>query len=343
MVDSARTEGTVTIRAYRQGDEQGILAGYNRVFPTADGRIPVRSPAHWQWKFLQNPTGLVHIAVAEHEEHGIVGNYVTMPLRLWVEGQEAICGQVIDLYVLPEWRRHGQRPGLFVNIALKHYELFGGAGPGQNLFHYGWPVPNWRIGKKYLAYENVRDWDFLFREIGGGSSERPAPGGLVVREVARFGADVDALWDAQKRSMTMALVRDARYLNWRYADAHDGSYVLCECREQQSGALRGICVYTVCDFLFPRTAFLVDWLCPLDDRDATIAMVAAAERRAATDRANALAVLFPQLDPRFLAFQRLGFLVYGTSYFLVVAPFVDRGTLFYREQWYHTCGDSDLV
>jgi hypothetical protein len=138
-------------------------------------------------------------------------------------------------------------------------------------------------------------------------------------------------------------VRDTRYLNWRYADAHDRSYALYECRERASNRLRGLFVYTLCDFLFPRTAYVADWLCPIDDQATTFAMVAAAEARANADGANALTTLFPQLDPRFLIFQRLGYLVYGTSYFLVVAPFIDRGTIFYREQWYHTCGDSDLV
>jgi hypothetical protein len=300
--------------------------------------------AHWLWKYRDNPTGLIHVSVAEHRELGIVGCYATMPVKLWIEGSERICGQVIDLYVLPEWRRHGARPGLFIHCAHEHYRLFGGDGPDRNQFHYGWPVPNWRIGKKYLNYENVRDWDFLFRQRGpDGLPPRGAPAELTVSRVARFGADADALWGRLRTSMTMALARDARYLNWRYADAHDSSYRLLECRERTGGALRGLCVYTVCDFLFPRTAFLADWLCATDDHAATTAMVAAAERQANEDGANALATLFPQLDPRFLIFQRLGFLVYGTSYFLVVAPFVDRGTVFYREQWYHTCGDSDLV
>jgi len=246
--------------------------------------------------------------------------------------------------VLPEWRRHGARPGLFVHCGLKHYELFGGSGADQNEFTYGWPVPNWRIGKKYLNYENIRDWDFLFRQIPpGGLPERSAPGDLLVTRVGRYGADVDALWDRLKPTLTMALVRDSRYLNWRYADAHDRSYQLYECRERSSLRLRGLCVYTRCDFLFPAMAFVVDWLCPVEDDAATTAMVAAMERQAGQDGASALATLFPQLDPRFLKFQHLGFLVYGTSYFLVVAPTIDRGTLFYREQWYHTCGDSDLV
>jgi hypothetical protein len=332
----------VQIRAYRPGDETGILAAYNKVFPTPDGQIPPRSLAHWQWKFRDNPAGAIHAVVAEHETEGVVGSYVTLPVRIWLEGKPALAGQPIDLFVLPDWRRHGARPGLFVHCAYKHYELWGGVDEGKNVFHYGWPVPNWRIGQKYLKYENIRDWDFLFRELAT-APVRAAPGGLAVHTVARFSADVDALWETQKNELQLALVRDQRYLNWRYADAHDRSYVLMECRETATGRLRGLCVYTKSDFLIPGSAYLVEWLCPIDDHDAMHALVAAGEERGRRDGAKVLATLFPQQNPRFLMFQRLGFLVYGTNYFTVVAPFDTRGTLFYREQWYHTCGDSDLV
>ncbi len=332
----------IEIRAYRPGDEQGILQGYNKVFTAQDG-IPPRSMAHWRWKFLDNPTGQIHIAVAEDAQAGIVGCYVTLPYRIWLEQAPAVAGQVVDLYVLPEFRRAGARPGLFVNVGLKHYELFRIPGEGKNVFTYGWPVPNWRIGQKYLSYENIRDWDFLFQELRPDASPRATSASLQVTEVERYGADVDALWDRLKVTMGLAIVRDATYLNWRYADAHDASYRLYECREQATGALRGVAVYRQCDFLFPRSAFLVDWLVPPDDDDATAALVATAERQARQDQAPVLSTLFPQQHPLFLKFQHLGFKVYGTRYFLVVAPFDNRGTLFYREQWYHTPGDSDLV
>jgi hypothetical protein len=327
----------ITIRPYRAGDEAGLLAGHNRIFPP-------RSLAHWQWKFRDNPTGLVHTMVAEHATEGIVGAYVTIPARVWMAGQTRICGQCVDLWVLPEHRRHGPRPGLFVNLALAHYELWGGRGEQQNAFHYGWPIATWRIGQRYLRYEMVRDWDFLFRELPpAGLPLRDTSPELEVRRVARFDADTDALWTAQAGATQLALVRDARYLNWRFADAHDAEYELHECRERRTGRLRGVAVVTLRDFLFPKTCFLVDWLVPADDGDATVALVAMAEQRATALRAGSLATLFQHRDPRFLGFQRLGFLVYGSVYFQVVIPFDDHDTHFYKEHWYHTLGDSDLV
>ena len=327
----------ITIRPFRAGDEAGLLAGHNQIFPA-------RSLAHWQWKFRDNPTGQIHTMVAEHATAGLVGAYVTLPAHYWIEGKRRIVGQCVDLWVLPEHRRAGPRPGLFVNLANAHYELWGGKGEHQNSFHHGWPIATWRIGQKYLRYEMVRDWDFLFREVPpGGLPPRASAGELEVRKVARFDAATDALWADFAKTTQLATIRDSRYLNWRYADAHDAHYELYECRERATGRLRGLCVVARTDFVLPNTCFIVDWLAPADDHDATVALVATAERRASELGAAALATLFQHRDPRFLQFQRLGFLVYGTIYFQVVIPFDVHETHFYKEQWYHTLGDSDLV
>ena len=333
----------VKIRAYQPGDEHALVEGYNEIFPQS------RDLQHWYWKFRDapigdNPIGNTQIAVAESAEAGIVGTYTSMMVRVRMEGEDLLAAQGLDMWVYPEFRRKAPRPGLFVHVGLKHYELFGGTAEGQARFHYGWPIPNWRIGQRYLRYENIRNWDFLYRQVPpGGFPARSSSDALEVRRVDRFDADVDALWDQLKDATGLAIVRDQAYLNWRYADAHDRDYELFECRERESGALRGVFVFSRSDFLFPGASFIVDWLCPADDDDATTAMVAAAERRATESKRTVLAALFPSLDPRFLKFQQLGFLVYGTNYFLVVIPFDNRGTLFYREQWYHTAGDSDLL
>ena len=343
MPSALQPSDEVRIRAYQPGDEAGILAGYNRIFPTPDGRIPVRSQAHWRWKFERNPTGLLQHVVAEHDDHGIIGCYAGIPCAIWAEGREQLAAQGADLWVLPEFRRHGRRPGLFAWLGWAYHDLWCGAGAGKVLFTYGWPVPAWRMGQRYLGYLNIRDWDFLFRETGApGFTPRPGPGDLETTEVARFGADADQLWERLRPSLELALIRDARYLNWRYAERPDQRYALLECRERHGGALRGLCVYTQSDFLHPNSAFFVDWLAPADDADATVSMLAALEQRAVQDGAALLAGTLNQVDPRFARLQRLGFLVQGTPYFVVLASF-KFDTIYYRQSWYWTMGDSDLI
>ncbi|MFK7741716.1 MAG: hypothetical protein AB8H80_15465 [Planctomycetota bacterium] len=330
-------DSPITIRPYQPGDEATLLAGHNQIFPE-------RSLAHWNWKFRDNPTGQIHTMVAAHEQDGVVGAYVTLPAHAQIEGKRRIIGQCVDLWVLPQHRRFGPRPGLFVNLALAHYEEWGGKGENQNSFHHGWPIATWRIGQKYLKYEMVRDWDFLFREMQpGGFAPRTVSDELEIVCVERFGEDVDELWADFAGETKLAVIRDQRYLNWRYADAHDASYELCECRERTSGKLRGIAVIAKRDFVVDNTCFLVDWMVPRDDEASTLALVAHAEQRANALGAHALATLFQHRDPRFLGFQKLGFLVYGTIYFQVVIPFDRHDTHFYKEEWYHTLGDSDLV
>ena len=331
----------VRLRPYRPGDEDAIVACYNRIYPDPDGIVGERSLAHWRWKFADNPTGLLQHVVAEHESEGVIGSYAGIPVRIWSEGREQLAAQGVDLMVLPRWRRHGQRPGLFIHLGWKFHELYCGSTDGKVLFTYGWPIPAWRMGQRYLGYWNIRDWDFTFRELAPGSP-RAAPEALETLPVERFGTDVDALFERVKGSLGLALVRDARYLNWRYADRPDHDYVLFECRERATGQLRGVCVYTVGDFMRPGTGFLVDWLAPAEDQDATVSMVAALEQRAVGDGVEVLACIWNHVDPRFLQFQRLGFMVMGTQYFLVLASF-KYDTLFYRDQWFMTMGDSDRI
>ncbi|MDP6929834.1 MAG: hypothetical protein QF412_09060 [Planctomycetota bacterium] len=331
----------VQIRSYQPGDEVGILDCYNRIFPTDDGRIGGRTLEHWNWKFLDNPVGCVQGVVADHEEEGIIGSYAGVPVRIWSEGREQLAAQGVDLMVLPKWRRHGRRPGLFIHLGWKYHELYCGATEGKVLFTYGWPIPAWRMGQRYLGYWNIRDWDFLFTEIEH-REPRSAPAGMAVQQVASYGEDVTALWTSLRPSFGLALIRDATYLNWRYGRRPDRSYRLFECREDSTGALRGVCVYAVDEVLQTRAGFIVDWLVPADDQDATVALLAAVERQARDDGVGVVATVLNHVDPRFLGFQRLGFMVMGTPYFLVLASF-KYDTAYYRDEWFFTMGDSDLI
>ncbi|MEM7203020.1 MAG: hypothetical protein AAF628_22360 [Planctomycetota bacterium] len=332
----------VALRPYRPGDEHAILSCYNRIFPNPAGGIAERSLAHWQWKFRDNPVGAVQHVVAEHAEAGIIGSYAGIPVAIWSEQRVQLAAQGVDLMVLPSWRRHGPPPGLFAYLGWKYHELYCGSDDGKVLFTYGWPVPAWRMGQRYLGYWNIRDWDFVFRELPLGLAPRATPEALATAPVARFSADVDALFERLRGGFGLALVRDQRYLNWRYADRPDREYAMFECRERGSGALRGVCVYTVADLMRPGTAFLVDWLAAAEDEEATVSMLAALEAQAVAQGTGVLAAVWNQIDPRFAAFQRLGYQVRGTPYFIVLASF-KYDTIYYRDQWYYTMGDSDLV
>lgn len=173
-------EQPITIRPYQPGDEAGLLRGHNLTFS------PQRSLAHWQWKFRDNPTGQVHTMLAVHETEGIVGAYVTLPVRVLADGKECLAGQCIDLYVLRNTggtanvrpvRQPRARPLRAMGRQTAAPERIPLRLADRDLAHRA----------KSTALRNRRDWDFLFQEVPpDGFRARAVPSELEVRTVARF-------------------------------------------------------------------------------------------------------------------------------------------------------------
>jgi len=331
------------LRAFRPGDEHKLLALHNAVFPDAEHGVSERSLEHWNWKFRDNPVGEPHIVVADAGSAGIVGTFTALPAYVWIEGERRLTAQGVDLVVLPEWRRRPARPGMFVHLSRYYLDHFCGRDEGKTLFTYGWPVPNWRIGQKYLEYQMVCNWDMTFREVHAADFKpHEGPAELEVRAVERFSTDLDPIFEGMKTEMPVLLDRSAATLNWRFASCPDRDYTLYECRDRRTGALRGACAYRAADFILDHAGFIMEWVCPRDDADAALAMLGALERRAQQDGCPVLASVWNAMDPRCLMLQKLGYLVRGTTYFIVVQTF-KHDVPYLRENWYYTLGDCDMI
>lgn len=356
----------IQIRAYRPGDEEAILECWNSIFPAQGEGIPRRDLDWWRWFYLENPfPGEPRIMLAWDGER-VVGQYAGCPLRAALEGAgEATVVQGVDLMVRPEyrrvnlpadgdqvtaftdlvrwkWRARPQRPGLFVYLGRRYYERF--CGPDRDLMTYGYAVPAWRMGQKYLGYEPIETVAVLFREVGGpGFAPRPRrTAGVEAAEVERFGADADRLWADLAPALRFAVVRDARYLDWRFAARPRRPYRLFLARAAADGRPRGLAVFRRGDFIVQGAGLVAEWLAAPGDGETTAALLGCLEQAALEAGCPYLAALFPALDPRFLEFQQAGFLVRGTSYVLGAVVFA-RNPAWFRERWYFTLGDSDLV
>lgn len=332
----------LTIRPFAPGDEAAVLACHNAVFaPPGAGRAE-RTLAHWRWKFAANPTGRVLQMLAVAGSGDVVGVYAALPVAVTCDGRRALAAQALDHCVRPEWLRHGGENGLFAELGQAFLARWLGTNGDQVLFLYGLPVASWRGGARHLGWQIARDWDATFRDVTAATPPRSVPGAVVVRRVECFDADTTALFTRLEPDLGVATVRDAGYLNWRYAAHPERRYTLFECRERAGGALRGWCVYTTGDVGRPHTSYLVDWLFPADDAEAMVALLAACEDAARTDGTGLLCSVCNPMDPRFLAIQELGYRVRGTPWFLALRT-ARYDTVFFREHWHFTLGDSDLV
>ncbi len=334
----------VEIRPWQPGDESSIVAGWNRIFPAQDGLRP-RDLAYWQWQFRDNPSGPTEVAVAVADGR-VVGQYACVPQRAVDEGMPMTIGLIADAFVLPEFRRAGGRPGLIIHLARALHGFYCGAqasrrAPGHSLL-YGYPFPIWRIAQRYLGSEMVRDMDVLFREVATpGYASNEAPAEVVVEAAPSAGQAANELWAACSAEVRFGIVRDQAYLDWRFGAHPERDYTFFLARDAGSGVPRGLAVYS-CGRYVVDAGILCDWLVPVADEAAELALLAALEERTRADARPVLLAVLPQPDPRFLRWQRRGFLVGPPSHFLVMNTFRHH-VRHLRDRWFYTLGDSDLV
>ena len=80
------------IREYRPGDERAILAALETMGAP-------RSLEGWRWAFETNPAGRrVFLAL---DGARVVGQFATVPHKVWIAGREALFAEVVDSFVLP--------------------------------------------------------------------------------------------------------------------------------------------------------------------------------------------------------------------------------------------------
>ncbi len=334
------------IRPWAPGDEKSILDGWNRIFPAQDGLV-LRDLDWWNWQFRDNPLNRTEVVVAEQEGQ-VVGQYACLPFAALSEGEPMTIGCIVDAFVLPEFRRAGERPGLIIHLARRLQELYCGPNAAQghagHALLYGYPVPIWRIAQRYLGSEMVRDMDLLFRELTGGFVPNPLPAGTVeeLTDEAEIRSVADALWARIAPDMRFGLVRDGAWMCWRYARHPGYHYRFLLVRDQGTRAPLGLAVYRRGSYAVPDAGILCEFLCPSDEDDTITALLHGLELFGLEEGVPVLVSVLPQNHPFFLAFQRKGFLVGPPSHFLVMnssGPHVR----WLRDRWFFTLGDSDLV
>jgi hypothetical protein len=341
--ERAITRNGYTIRPYRPGDEDGILASFNAVFREVCGESYVdRDRATWSWVYEQNPSG-ARIWVAVAPDGSIAGHYGGLPqLVRGPEGRRVIV-HAVDSFVVAAHRQGLERPGMFVRTAEPWFAECETRGDSMV---YGYPVTKaMRIGQRYLGYTPMRRLDYLMRAPGG----LEAPGGVVVAEVDAVPAELDALCERSLPAHAMGLVRDHGYLDWRYARSPDREgrhYRMLTAR--RDGALVGFAVAADA-LLVPDHDALIDVVIPEHETDAFQALVAAIDARAAErGRDGVMTVLPPWWGPTRHLLEHCGFVERSSGEWLERTlshrSFEPQWTTdWLRDHWFYTLGDSDLA
>jgi hypothetical protein len=330
------------VRPFREGDEHGILSLFNRVFAEGNPDFVPRKLDHWRWAFERNPVGH-HTFVAE-AQGAIVGTYTAIPARWrFPEGIHLGC-QAVDTVVAPEYRRSLRKSGLFLTLADRWFSHFGCK--ERDRIVYGFPNPQaFRIGTTKVGYLPVH-CPVLDRALPVAVAARWGSEGVHVEEIERFGREVDRLDESLANELGIACVRDAAYLDWRYADCPTTRYRLLRA-ESSSGRLKGFLVHGLGWHGFRKEiAPIVDFLVAPGDLATWRALLGHAARGAAAHPAPRLDTLLawaPPSHPHARDLETLGFQSSESRFNLCIRIFTDTFDLDYaKRHWYVVMGDSDV-
>jgi len=188
------------IRLATAADAPGIRRLFERIFKTE------LSEAQWRWKFEQDPDGWRGVVGVLDGE--IVGNYAGWGMRFLLEGEPRLLYSVGDVATDPSVRALGGRRGVYKAMT----EAFYAAVEGEVPFCFGFPnaralrVSERIVGSRTLLLIGLKKTPV--EAFGPPPSD--AESGDSVDE------GFDSLWEAGRRPLTHAAVRDRARVNWRF-------------------------------------------------------------------------------------------------------------------------------
>jgi GNAT superfamily N-acetyltransferase len=297
--------------------------------------------AEFDWWFDRNPTGRRVISIARADGR-VVGMAAMSFFRTLLGGEERLVAVPVHVATEAPYRKQG----VFSALELRNEAAAAAEGApititfpnavSHRIFvrDLGWSdLPGRRLWARPLRASSISRYIAGQSSSAGGlrpaTSESRKYGGIRIDPLARFPVEVDALWRAQAGSQ---FVRDAGFLDWRYADSprdyrRFGAY--------RGSSLRGFAVLGHTFKHGVSAGFVADLVAPDGAERVALLRRCAAELASGTD---ALIALVPRGQRR--SFVRAGFLPTHRRIRFVGKPLGDSAAL--DGNWHFTLGDFDF-
>jgi hypothetical protein len=219
-----------TIRAFRDGDEEQILALFARAFPHA-----TRGREHFRWEYQRSPFGNERISLTFDEAQKLVGQYAGYPVPMLDEGRELVAHQIGDIMTDRSVRQSGRGPtSILARTANHFYDSFC---RGKVAFNYGFTTAAHReLSVRFLGSDAVEPVPYRVRSLIANPIPRIGrlgrwPRGWQLELVRELGPEFDELFARVAPAYRFLVRRDARYLRWRYFECPDVPYVVVAIRK----------------------------------------------------------------------------------------------------------------
>ena len=281
------------------------------------------SEEEFDWFFERNPAGERVLSAAE-EDGRVLGVLAMSFARAVVDGAEQPVAFAVHAVTHPASRGKG----VFSRLELRNEERAAAAGASIALGFtnpLAGPILVGKLGWRDLY--RMRLWARVLRPLRalrrrGGGGLPPARGGTL----ERFGPAEEDAWRSVRGAWGNCLVRDAAYLNWRYADAPNDYRAFASPRG-----------YAVVGHAVQKgfsSAVVLDLVGPPREQIALLRRCLR-EARGGAD----VAIGVPPPGQR-AAFAALGFVPTPMTIRVIGKPLVDGAAL--PERWHFSPGDTDF-
>jgi GNAT superfamily N-acetyltransferase len=344
---------------YQRTERDTVFAFLRDALSAADSERLIRQ---WDWKYEANPFNREAEPCIDLLKTGgqLAGMYGGFFLRVVIDGKEHLAHHGCDLLVHPAYRRRGLSAYLTPRDRVNRPFHFS----WQNEATYRIASRNGTAGVPFVSLLRPLDFTRVIPRIVGehwlgraagsvvGTALRHMPPlrrqtaapGVVVTRIHSFDERFDRLWQRACRDYRVMVVRDRRYLDWRFAQRPDANYnILAATRGSE---VVGYMVARCTDKAGERWGYLVDFL--VQDKSPLLFGVLLEQALEGLRQEGPMAVSCRVAVPPYRRMlYRHGFVRLprgAKGYIRVRVRLPDPAVQFFGDarQWFLTMGDGDL-
>ena len=340
-------------REYREGDEDRILE--LRGISLSDSR-DIR---WWQWMFQNGPAGPALIWLADNGQK-IVGHHALLPLRVKISEGEHKCCLGFDVMTHPDY----QRQGILSKLRAKIYES---AAENDIRFSLGSATPqifpvysklgSFFICEPPLLVKTISLGKVLKSRFGipafigtilgypwerlTGRTSSLQDNDIEIERVLSFDDTIDSFWLKASEIKKIMIIRDMKYLNWRYVEKPGDEYIIFVARRRKE--IVGYIVLKIQTGPMIR-GLIIDILTLPGENAVAERLITRATEYLRGEGVAMISCMMLRDTPYYATLRKLGFMRRSSGVLFgacLIGQDLPKEILADPGNWYYTWGDSD--
>ncbi|HEB51938.1 MAG TPA: GNAT family N-acetyltransferase [bacterium] len=331
MNSSVTMSQPVEVRRAQPTDVERLVALHHAAFGSQ------WTDEHWRHRYDRGPVQRGEVVAAFSADGRCLATFCGVVLPCRFAGEPGLVCRAGDVAVHPELQTNPAGPRLLLRVCSRFVdELRGSVG-----FIFGFPQPGLsRTLIRHCRYEVMADVCWLVS--GRDALPKPQPNGPTISTDGHVPDDADRMLAELARQTPSGLVRDQRYLRWRYLRQPESKHAVLTARSATGAVIAAAVVG--CNSQHDDAVVIAEWLVPRQEHATAGALLSGVRSFAASQGRQHVVTAFQGHTPEFAEMQQAGFRVQVSPHQFVYRPYSNRmSRRFLFDNWYWSPGDLDFI